>query len=206
MKIEINLKIILVFILFIIFNNISTYLIFLFFIVVHEISHMIAGIIIGGKPKKISLNPFGLSLEFYYYGKDNFLYKIFFYLSGPMINLLIAIILYYMKNYNLYKNEIIYTNLAICFFNLIPILPLDGGKILKEILKKIVGFEKANTFLIIFSKTILIIVSFIYSILIIKIKNIMFLLLLIYLWYLYMIEERKYNIYKKANDSIKKLL
>ena len=75
-------------------------IIFLFFIVVHEISHMIAGIIIGGKPKKISLNPFGLSLEFYYYGKDNFLYKIFFYLSGPMINLLIAIILYYMKNYN----------------------------------------------------------------------------------------------------------
>lgn len=206
MKIEINLKIILVFILFLIFNNISTYLIFIIFIAIHEISHMIAGIVIGGKPKKISVNPFGLSLEFYYYGKDSFLYKIFFYLSGPISNLLIAIIFYYLKNYNFYRNEIIYTNLAICFFNLIPILPLDGGKILKEILKKIVGFDKATTFLIIFSKVVLTIFSFAYSILIIKVKNIMILLLLIYLWYLYIVEERKYYTYKKAKDSIKKLL
>lgn len=206
MKIEINLKIILVFVLFIIFNNISTYVIFIVFIAIHEISHMIAGIVIDGKPKKISLNPFGLSLEFYSYGKEKFLYKIFFYSAGPLINLLIAICIYYFKEYNFFKQEIIYTNLAICFFNLIPIIPLDGGKILKEILKPILGLEKATKFIMIFSKIVLTIVSFSYSILIIKVKNVMFLLLIVYLWYLYILEERKYYIYKRASDSIKKLV
>lgn len=206
MKIEINLKIILVFILFLIFNNISTYVIFIIFILIHEISHMIAGIIVGDKPKRISLNPFGLSLEFYSYGKEKFLYNIFFYLSGPLSNLLIAFLISNLEKFNFYRNEIIYTNLAICFFNLIPILPLDGGKILKTVLKQIIGLENSTKFVIIFSKCILIIISFIYSILIIRIHNIMFLLLLMYLWYLYILEERKYYIYKKASDSIKKLI
>lgn len=206
MKIEINLKIILVFILFIIFNNISTYIIFIIFIAIHELAHMIAGIMIGGKPKKISLNPFGLSLEFYSYGKEKFLYKIFFFSAGPLINLLIALCLYFFKDYQFFRQEIIYTNLAIGIFNLIPIVPLDGGKILKEILKKILGLEKATKFIIIFSKSILTVVSFLYSIYIVEIKNIMIFFLLLYLWYLYILEERKYYIYKKASDSIKKLI
>ena len=107
---------------------------------------------------------------------------------------------------NSYKIEIIYTNLALFLFNLLPILPLDGGKILKEVLKEIIGIEKSNRFMIIFSKTTLVIISFIYSIVIIKIKNIMFLFLLVYLWYLYFIEEKKYYIYKKVKESIRELI
>ena len=46
MKIEINLKIFfLIFLLFII-DNINTYLIFLIFILIHELSHLIVGILI----------------------------------------------------------------------------------------------------------------------------------------------------------------
>ena len=206
MKIEINLKIILVLILFFIFNNINTYIIFIIFILIHELAHMFIGVLIGGTPKKLVLNPFGISLEFYSYGKDKFWYKILFYIIGPIANLIIAFIFLKLDNYNFYKQEIIYTNLALCFFNLIPILPLDGGKILKELLKSIVGLEKANKFIIIFSKIIRISISFTYSILIIKVKHIMILFLLLYLWYLYMIEEKRYYIYKRTSDSIKSIV
>lgn len=206
MKIEINLKILLVLILFLFFNNISTYIIFGISILIHEFAHLIVGIIIGGKPKSIEINPFGISLEFYYYSNNSFILQIIFYLIGPISNLVIAYIVFRGNLYNDYKINIIYTNLAICFFNLIPILPLDGGKILKEILKKLIGTEKATKFIVKFSKIFLIIISFSYSIIIIKIKNIMILFILIYLWYLYLIEERKYIIYKKVNDCIRKLI
>ncbi len=206
MKIEINLKILLIILLFFIFNNISTYLIFILFITLHEVAHLIVGIIIGGIPKKITLNPLGLSLEFYSYGKDNFLYKIIFYFIGPLSNLICAIIFMNLSNYDFYRQEIIITNLSIFLFNLLPICPLDGWKIIREIIKIFFGIDKSNRIMIIFSKIILTIISFFYSIYIIKIKNIMIMLLIVYLWYLNIIEERKYDIYKKTKDSIKKII
>lgn len=55
-----------------------------------------------------------------------------------------------------------------------------------------------------FSKIFLASISMIYSVLILKFKNIYILILLVYLWYLFFIEEKKYCILKKAMDGIKK--
>ena len=206
MKIEINLKIIIILILFLIIQNIDTYIIFIAFILLHEIAHLIVGMLIGGIPKKLGITPFGASLEFYTYGKNNLLCRVFFFLIGPLTNLIIAIIFIFLENLNFYRQEIILTNIAICVFNLIPIIPLDGGKILKEILKFFVGSEKSNKYIMIISKLILIIISFIYAILIVKVKNIMILFLLIYLWYLYIIEEKKILLYEKASKSIRSII
>lgn len=204
MKIEINLKIILVLILFLVLNNIDTYIIFLIFVLMHEIAHLTVGVLIGGRPKKMNLNPLGVSLEFYSYGKRNGIYKILFFLAGPLSNLIIALMFIYIDKEH--YSKIIYTNLAICFFNLIPILPLDGGKILKEILRLFVGIEASNKLTLAFSKTCLFIISFGYAIMIVEIKNIYLLILIAYLWYLYFIEEKKYNILKKAYKSIKNII
>ena len=206
MKIEINLKIFIVLILFFLINNINTYLVFLFFILIHEIGHLLVGILIGGKPKRMSLDIFGVSLEFYSYAKTNSWYNLIFYLSGPAINIIIASVIYL-----LFKNKddlllIMFTNLAIGIFNLIPILPLDGGKILREVLKMKIGIRLANKISIYISKWVLVIISFVYSILIIKMKNIVVFFLLIYLWYLYSIEEKKYNIYEKTSNVIEKMI
>ncbi len=206
MKIEINLKIILILILLLIIKNINTYIIFIIFIILHEIAHLIMGVLIGGKPKKLIISPFGASLEFYTYGKNNSLCRILFFLIGPLTNLIIAIIFLNLPEYDFYREEIIFTNFAIAFFNLIPILPLDGGKILKELLKCFVGLEKSNRYTIFISKIILVIISFLYAILIVKIKNIMILFLLVYLWYLYNIEEKKLNLYEKTSKSIKNMI
>ena len=110
-----------------------------------------------------------------------------------------------MKKSNL-KDLIVSTNLAIGIFNLLPILPLDGGKILKEIFRILFGFEMSNKITIFISKSFLIIITLIYSILIIKIKNIMILFLLGYLWYLYYIEEKKYILYLKTKGAVKNII
>ena len=206
MKIEINLKIFFLLILLLMFDNINTYLIFLFFILVHELAHLIVGILIGGKPQKMTLSIFGVSIEFYSYGKNKTFSKIIFFFIGPLINILIGIMCYkYMKDSN-EKTLIVYTNFALGIFNLLPILPLDGGKIMKEILKVLFGFEKSNKIIIFISKCFLVIASLIYSVLIIEIKNIMILFLLIYLWYLYSIEEKKYMLYLKTKAAIRNII
>jgi len=190
MKIEINLKIIFVIILFLIFNSLDIYIMFLVFVFLHEVSHLI--------------NPLGISLEIYSYGKNKPLNKIIFYLSGPLMNLLLAIIFYYINLEIILKEKIIYTNMAICLFNLLPILPLDGGKVLKEIFGIFFGKEMSNIIMINFSKVFLGFISLAYSILILKLKNIYILVLLVYLWYLYFIEEKKYLILIKTMEEIKK--
>ncbi len=192
MKIEINLKIIFVFLLFVLLNNIDTYIIFLIFIIIHEMSHLTVAILIGAVPKKISVNPFGVSLELYSYEKIDFWGRIFFFSIGPFTNFIIALISFFLK----FNDLIIYTNLAILCFNVLPILPLDGGKILKEILNKFIGNNRSIEYTLLVSKIFLCIFTYLYSIFIILIKNVYILLLILYLWYLYLQEEKKYNLIK----------
>lgn len=193
MRVEINLKIFFIILLFFLFHYLDTYVIFLVFIFIHEIAHLLMGMLIGGKPKSICINPLGISLEFYSYGKDKSLNRILLFLAGPFTNFAFAII---FAKYNLleeYNSKIIYTNLALGIFNLIPIIPLDGGKILFEIIKVVFGAQNANRFIMIFSKTFLTIVTLAYSILILRVKNIFFLIILSYLWILFLKEEKNMN-------------
>ena len=102
------------------------------------------------------------------------------------------------------QNYIIYTNLLLFVFNLLPIIPLDGGKIMIEILKIIYkeNFKVQNILAV--SKFFLFIFSFLYSIAIIKVKNIYIIFLILYLWYLYYIEEKKILLYEKTIKIIDK--
>ena len=207
MKIEVNLKIILLLILLIFLNKIKIYIIFITFILMHELSHMIIGILLGFKPKILRLNPLGISIEFYNYdenSKVNRLKRIFTYLAGPMSNFIFATFFYFINKDNTFTILIIYTNILIGIFNLIPILPLDGGKILKEVLKFFYSPKFTNLFMIRITKIILIIITLAYSIAIFKIKNIAIFLLIIYLWYLYIIEEKKERLIIRVYETIEK--
>ena len=204
MKIEIDIKIILLLILFIITSQIKLYSIFIVFIFFHELTHMIIGYILGMKISNLRVNILGFSAEMYNYNSRKSYIKIITYLSGPVFNLLCAIIFYYMELNQQLKITLIYTNVILFIFNLLPIVPLDGGKILKEILKKFFGHKKANIIMIDLSKCILLFLSFTYSIVILKIKNLAILFLIIYMWYLYVIEARKVNTLKRMYEVIEK--
>lgn len=128
------------------------------------------------------------------------------YLSGPISNFIIPAVVYYLNIENEEKIKIIYTNLSLCIFNLLPIIPLDGGNVLKEILKSKFNNLKANKINLYISKISLALLTFIYSIAIIKIKNISILILILYLWYLNFVEEKKIELLEKTYKIVKKNL
>lgn len=192
MKIDINFRVILILVLLCVFYKVRIYFIFLNSILIHELAHLLFGIFMGLKLKMVSINPFGFKLEFYDFKKNNkILKKIFLNFIGPFSNVILALIFSFFNiEYGL-KIDIVYTNIALAVFNLLPIMPLDGGKILKEFLILMFGFKTANVYSVNISKFFLVFISLAYSILIFEVKNIFVFFIIIYLWYLHLIEERK---------------
>lgn len=210
MKIKLNLNIFLFLLLFLITNQIEIYALVMVFALIHEMAHLICGMILGFRPITLRIMPLGFSIEFETVVEDynkkvlksNFLAlkKIIIALAGPLINLFIVILGVILK----IDNNIIYSNFLIFLFNLLPIYPLDGGRILKNILRIFFGNRKSNKYTNQINNTLVIIATMLASILIIIYKNISILAIIIILWAIIIKENRKYYTYNKIYKMIDK--
>ena len=198
MKIKVDLKIFLIIILYILTKNIKVFAISFIFILLHELGHAITGIILGLKIKKININVFGLSIEFENYGKERINNKIIIDMAGPTINIITFIIAVIFKN-----EEIAYINILLAIINLLPIYPLDGGRIVKNLLLKSHNYKQVVGYTEKISKDTLIIITAISSLVILYIKNFGIFLVIIYLWSIALKEWKKNQIIKRAFQAIK---
>lgn len=202
MEIKIDLKIFFLCIAYLILEQFEMYIIFLIFISLHELAHTIIGIIQGFKLEKIEIMPYGLSIKFYYFNDANYKKKIITYLAGPVLNFILALVFFCIRTNERLVVYCFFINVILGIANLLPILPLDGGKILKEILKIKYDYKKSYVLINKIGSYILIILTAIYSLLILKIKNIGILLTLLYLWYLKILEEKKSRTLLRMYDII----
>ena len=222
MHIKVDLKIFLFAIIFIITKNIKIYTLLMFFAVIHEVGHLICGLVLGFKPKVITIMPYGIKLNF----KINYddynrkvrkgsllsIKKILIALAGPMTNLIIALITIILKINKIETNflrfnseEIVYSNIIIGIFNLIPIYPMDGGKIIKELLHISLGLRKSYKYIQDISWISIAVLSAITSILILYSKNIAILITLLYLWILTCKSEREFSIKEQIYNNLEKM-
>lgn len=89
---------------------------------------------------------------------------------------------------------------------MLPIYPLDGGRILKYILCIFVGKKKALTLINRISNITAIILNIGVIILTFKLKNIAYIFAMIYIWYIIIKENKIYkfkrNLYKILENDI----
>lgn len=207
MKFRIDLKIFIFAILFFITNQIKIYALIMIFAIIHEFGHLLAGILLGMKPEKIEIKPFGVSIDFELKRKDynikikrgNLLEvkKIFVALAGPMTNTLIIFLLAMPTIFQINQEDkmvMIFSNMVLIIFNILPIYPLDGGRILKSIMYIIKGKHKAENYIYNISYITLMMITVISSIAILYLKNIAIFIAVIFLWGL---QIREHMIYKK---------
>ena len=214
MRFRIDLKIFIFLIIFYFTKQIEIYAMIMLFALIHELGHLLAGLLMGMKPEKIELMPFGVSISFKIkveeynkkIKKGNMLEikKILVALAGPLTNFIIIIITSNI-NIELFKALIIiYTNFLIMIFNLLPIYPLDGGRILKGILHINFGIQKSEFYTNIISKITVAIITILSSVLILYVHNIAIALIDMYLWYLVIKEDIIYKKREKILENINK--
>lgn len=216
MEVKINLKIFAFAVLFFITGQLEIYGILMLFACIHELGHLLFGILLGFKPKSIHIMPLGLCINFYVFPKDynqkimnsNCLKvkKIIIAAAGPVTNFFFAIFfsLYPINILGIVPQTIIYANLLIGIFNLIPIYPLDGGRIIKNIFSLLCGYKRALIFTNKLSNITMILLTMISSILICYYKNIAILLIIIYLWILVVFQNRKYQMKMNLYQMLEK--
>ena len=218
MRFRIDLKIFLFALIFVITKQIEFYAILMIYAVIHELGHLFWGLILKLKPEAFSITPFGLQISFkaepnlyntkIKNGTKLCLKRMSLALAGPLTNFIIALILIILNNIELYKNSIffgevaIYANILIGIFNLIPIYPLDGGRILKEIISIRSGIKKSYYYINKISNITMICLMFISSILLLYIHNIAILIILVYLGYLVIKQNKIYKIKSRLINAI----
>ena len=122
------------------------FVIYFFSILLHELCHAIVAQKLGYFCDKIVLYPSGALL----FGEtDEFTFKdeVLISLSGPFSNIILCafcVILWWIcpQFYN-YSVDFVVANLSIAFFNLLPIFPLDGGRVVLAILSNFLPRKKA---------------------------------------------------------------
>ncbi len=109
----------------------------------HELAHLMSAVAIGLKPSRIVFYPFGVNLKL----KNKLVYslsdEIILYISGPLLNLILAIGAKIFFGDKFWFWDFYIKNIALAILNLLPILPLDGGVIMKKVMANYIGYKKS---------------------------------------------------------------
>lgn len=190
---RIDLKILILIVLLYFTKQLKIYLITMIFVILHEVSHLVVGLILKMKVKSLSFMPLGLSVEFIKENNNSELKNILIAIAGPLFNITVLIVAFFIKTNSDLKNLIIYSNFSLAILNLLPIFPLDGGRIIRSLLNLNLDKNVVDKHMVRITEITLFFITFIFSVFIYYYKNIFLVLIVLYLWYIVLKENNAFN-------------
>lgn len=129
--------------------------IILMIVLIHELGHYFMAMFFKWRVDSIMLWVFGGVMKTDEHGNNSIREEALVILAGPMQNLIIFFVLYLLSGNAIFPSHILelifYYNTAILLFNLLPIWPLDGGKLLFALLSSYLPYRKAYHSIILLS-------------------------------------------------------
>lgn len=130
---------------------------FMLIILIHELGHILISLLFKWKIDKVIILPFGALTKYNEIINRPLIEELFVSISGILFQMFFYI---FLKNYIDYK-YFVFINYFIIIFNLLPIYPLDGAKILNVLFNKITSFKNSILLTIIVSYIVIIFLSLI---------------------------------------------
>lgn len=142
-------------------------------VVFHEMIHYLTARYFGFDGFDVEILPMGTRLKLKDFDDATPIEDLIISISGPLINLMLAAFFYLLipiSSFN-YISLFFWGNLTIGTFNLLPAFPLDGGRILRDILSLRTYYRRANKITVYISMCVGSLMILIYILLFFSWKN-----------------------------------
>ncbi|MGE7978692.1 metalloprotease [Psychrobacillus sp. NPDC093200] len=112
-------------------GEIAVYAIVFGSLIIHELGHLVAAKAVGGRVTSCTILPYGGEIKIEQFGKWGKREQLIVILGGPFFTLVVLLV---SKVVDFPQVELLtYTQLVILCLNLLPIYPLDGGRVINSL-------------------------------------------------------------------------
>ena len=125
-------------------------------VLLHEFGHALAAKFFGIQTRDIIITPIGGLARLQGISQQHPLQELVISLAGPAVNLLLAFafVAYLLltsrgfvpDQIDAFPQILLWANMALCVFNLVPAFPMDGGRILRSLLALFLPYTAATSF------------------------------------------------------------
>ncbi len=115
-------------------------------VILHEWAHVIFAAALGMTVSEMELFPFGCAAKLQCFAVSR-AKEVVVAAAGPAANMLAACAVFFIDKYGMdiaVADRLIASNLALAAVNMLPALPLDGGRIVRAVFASFMGYKRAT--------------------------------------------------------------